>query len=158
MHKVLRGTCLYCHRFRAPDEDLAKYEGALQFLEYGMVQQADAITREHPRGVSIGELLSDATDMRSRKDKDANKLTQEDGDASAIRLGNGGQARETIAQFVERMKKHVRDTIQAYTKEYPLARSRDQDNSTFDRRRDFIHSFFIDISKRKRCPHCQAYV
>lgn len=158
MHKILRGSCLYCHRFRAPDEVLVKFWGALQFLEYGMVQQADAITLEHPRGLSAADLLADASDVRSRKDKEENTLTQDDGDAGQIKLQNKEQDRETVAQFVERMRSHVLDTINAYLKDNPYSRAQNQDNATFDRRKELIRTFLGEINRRKRCPHCQAYV
>lgn len=157
MHKILRGSCLYCHRFRVPEEVLVTFWGALQFLEYGLIQQADAIVLEHPRGVSAAELLADAADTRNRKAKEENVLTQDDGDAGAD-IRNTEQPHESVAQFVERMREYVLNTINSHLKEQPFSRAQDQDNATFDRRKDLIRNFLAEINRRKRCPHCSAYV
>lgn len=160
MYKMLRGTCLYCHRLRVGDETLVKFAGALQYLEYGMVQPADDLLLQHPRGLSAAELLGDGSGLRSRKDKNDSALTQDDGDGAAIHLHNQQeQPHETVAEFVERINAQVRDTINAHLKLHPSSREQTrQDNATFDCRKNIIREFFAEINKRKQCPHCNAYV
>ncbi|KAJ3722519.1 RNA polymerase I largest subunit [Lentinula raphanica] len=45
MYNLLRGCCLWCHRFKLDSENLAKYIAKFRLLEYGLLEQAQALDK-----------------------------------------------------------------------------------------------------------------
>ncbi|KAH7930704.1 beta and beta-prime subunits of DNA dependent RNA-polymerase [Leucogyrophana mollusca] len=43
MYNILRGTCLFCHRFKASRTVVAKYVAKLRLLEHGLLEAAHAV-------------------------------------------------------------------------------------------------------------------
>ncbi|KAI0307221.1 beta and beta-prime subunits of DNA dependent RNA-polymerase [Multifurca ochricompacta] len=59
MYILLRATCLFCHYFKLPRQELVKYVAKLRLLEHGMLDAASALNNLQRKSKSKEQDLSD---------------------------------------------------------------------------------------------------
>ncbi|PWY99763.1 beta and beta-prime subunits of DNA dependent RNA-polymerase [Testicularia cyperi] len=156
MFNLLRGTCLYCHRFRASLIVMTKIFGRLRLLEYGLVDDAENIKAEEPRTRSPAGALGAAEADSDNEDE------AEDGDestkpakSSSDSRGKHADHRETAAEFADRVNQQIKQLIQEAKASGRASTEHEKGSLVYTVRKQCINEFFFEINKR-RCGQCSA--
>ncbi|KAJ9479139.1 DNA-directed RNA polymerase I subunit RPA190 [Pseudozyma hubeiensis] len=152
MFNLLRGTCFYCHRFRATLVVLTKVIGRLRLLEYGLVDDAENIESEEPRSHTKLTDLNDEDLESADEDKDADEGSKKSKASSSRPKGFQG---ETPAEFAERINKQVKELIKAAKASGKAQNEPESGSLAYTARKKCINDFMKDIHK-KRCGQCNA--
>lgn len=148
---LLRGTCLFCHRFRLPDAQLSIYVAKLRLLDYGLVQEADDIGEETLMGQSNFAESSDAQLSNAQ----SNGADAADGDGQIEVKALAGAAMETPEEFRKRIDGIVGTHIYHATRR-GVRRGQVKGQLAYAARRAVIAEFLKAIMTQKRCRHCNA--
>jgi len=175
--QLLRGCCVYCHRFLLTDTQvrpflspltlvpaetdsghplqLAKQVARLTLLEHGLVTAALELDSafQGPVPVSKAKARADAKARAAAVDAD----NVEDNDA-------GESLEESYDDFRSRLDQFVAHSIRAAHKGKQVGlehKGRDEykeSGTVFDVRRKAINQFLKSLSAKRRCEHCGACV
>ena len=163
MYNILRGGCLFCHKFKLAEVQLVLYTCRLKLLNYGLVQESDRLAGENLKGhTNAGDLLRSEAGNKPRKTSEGTAegtLEDADGDGEfdlAAITGDEAIEVESPSQFRKRLEKQVSETIYEAVRQGRVDRSQDQGNSCYAARRALINEFIKAIAARKRCEHCHA--
>ncbi|CAO1615426.1 unnamed protein product [Parajaminaea phylloscopi] len=151
MFNLLRGTCLFCHRFRLPEFQLCIYIAKLRLLEYGLVQEADDIGQESLLGRSN---FADTADIQT-SDAQSNGADAADGDGQIEVKAMAGKAMETIDEFRQRIDGIVGTHIYHATRR-GVRRGQVKGQLAYAARKSIIAEFLKAVIGHKRCRHCNA--
>ncbi|EST05564.1 RNA polymerase, alpha subunit [Kalmanozyma brasiliensis GHG001] len=150
MFNLLRGTCFYCHRFRANLVVLTKVIGRLRLLELGLVDDAENIEAEEPRShAKASDLSNDDFDSANEDDED-----KESGKKASGSKPKGFHG-ETPAEFATRINKQVKELIKAAKASGKAQVEPEAGSLAYTARKKCINDFMKDIYK-KRCGQCNA--
>ncbi|KAF8580902.1 beta and beta-prime subunits of DNA dependent RNA-polymerase [Ramaria rubella] len=90
MYNLLRGTCLYCHKFKTGRSVVSKYAAKLKLLDHGLLDAA--------KGVD---------DLQQRISKSSGDKNEDDEDDEGQGSSEGKVADETEEEFIKRVKLFV---------------------------------------------------
>ncbi|KDN53106.1 beta and beta-prime subunits of DNA dependent RNA-polymerase [Tilletiaria anomala UBC 951] len=162
LYNVLRGCCLFCHKFKSPEVQLVLFENCLKLLNYGLVQAAAEIAKESLRGrKNVVSLLQDEAGPGGRGQANGSAtLEVEDGDGEFdTNLQNSDEAvvEESPRDFRKRIEKRVGELVFEAVKsgDGKVDRKDDQGNAAYAARKKLINEFLKNVA-RKRCEHCHA--
>ncbi len=176
MYNLLRGGCLFCHRFKLSEVQLVLFEHRLRLLDYGLVQESDSLAIESPRGAANAAMLlaDDANSAsvssgakkssRGKKADEEKVLMPEDADGEydpALSNADGEAVEvESPRQFRRRIEKTVQKMIfdASHAKHGTAAadQTKDQGNAAYSARKRLVNDFIKANAARKRCDHCHA--
>lgn len=153
MFNLLRGTCFYCHRFRASLVVLTKVIGRLRLLEYGLVDDAENIDAEEPRSnAKLSDLSNEDFDDADEDDNDDEDSSKKSKPSSSKSEASSG---ETPAEFAERVNKQVKELIKQAKASGKASVGLEAGSIAYTLRKKCIKDFMKEIHK-KRCGQCHA--
>ncbi|CEH13852.1 beta and beta-prime subunits of dna dependent rna-polymerase [Ceraceosorus bombacis] len=152
MFNLLRGCCLFCHRFKINAFTRILFVARLQVLEYGLVALSDELAGEtlqrQPSLVGSGDAGGSSADVAD--------LHMEDGDGQIETRAGAGQPPETLEEFEQRIHLRVFTAIEQAIKE-GRRRGKCNDGATYAARKLLTSSFMKEILLKKSCPRCKAF-
>ncbi|CAO1625651.1 unnamed protein product [Sympodiomycopsis kandeliae] len=148
MYNLLRGTCLFCHRFTIPPFQLTLYIARLRLLEYGLVQEADDISQQMLQNQSN---FADVPNASENVDMSGDA---EDGDGQLEIKANAGTQVETVEQFRKRIDGIVARHIIKATRG-GAKRGQAYGQVIYAARKAAINEF-LKVIMQRRCKNCNA--
>ncbi|KAG6868169.1 hypothetical protein C0993_006837 [Termitomyces sp. T159_Od127] len=136
MYNLLRGTCLFCHRFKMSRTALAKYIAKFRLLEHGLLDAAQGVDDLHihlsrksrKKAGDEDELETEATDKHDVPD-------------------------ETVDQFTMRVNLYVAVHLSRASNS---KRDHYKDGLVYQTRKDLI-SDFLKATLLKKCQNADSY-
>jgi len=127
--RLLRSKCVYCHRFRLPENKINMTICQLRLLEHGLVQ--------------------DYTQLQRFKLGSKRKRSNDDDEAAA-------ESEEDLEDLIERRERFVRKSIKRASKNphsfTPLARN----PVAIQERKNVITAFLQEVALVKKCANCKG--
>lgn len=151
MFNLLRGTCLYCHRFKLSGFQLCIYIAKLRLLDYGLVQEADEVGQETLLGQSN---FADTSESKI-SNAQPNNADSADGDGQIQVMATEGRAVETIDEFHKRIDGIVGMHIYHATRR-GVRRGQVKGQLVYAARKAVIAEFLKLIIGHRRCQNCNA--
>ncbi|ETS64803.1 hypothetical protein PaG_00768 [Moesziomyces aphidis] len=152
MFNLLRGTCFYCHRFRASLPVLTKVIGRLRLLEYGLVDDAENIDAEEPRSYTKFSDLNNEEFETANEDSDPENTAPKKSSSSKPEKSSAG---ETPAEFADRINKQVKELIKQAKASGKATYEPEAGSLAYTLRKKCMNDFMKEIHK-KRCGQCNA--
>ncbi|KAG5648886.1 hypothetical protein DXG03_000235 [Asterophora parasitica] len=134
MYNLLRGTCLFCHRFKMSRTVLCKYVAKLRLLERGLLDAAHGVDDIHIR-----------VNPRTPAKK---KSKGEESDEEVAAVGNYGPD-ETVDQFMMRVNLYAAVHI---SRASGSKRDDYKDALVYQARKDLIHEF-LKVTLLNKCQN-----
>lgn len=148
---LLRGVCLFCHRFKVPKMQLILFAARIRLIEYNLLNEADQLAEEQ----LLGQKTFAGGDAAAVRPGDG-ELAEEDGDGTLVTNANKHQDLETLGDFQLRIERKVNDLIQSSGNER-IRRDSKQNGAAYEARRKLINSFLKLIIMKSRCSFCKAF-
>ncbi|PWN47916.1 beta and beta-prime subunits of DNA dependent RNA-polymerase, partial [Violaceomyces palustris] len=156
MYNLLRGTCLFCHRFKIPEFIMVKYIARLRLLEYGLVEAAEDIAGEQLQRQTNFSATDDSQPKSRSSSAKEDAPQMEDGDGNLVLKRDEGRASETVPEFKKRIEAQVGLLIYDAIRTGKVSRESDKGGVVYSARKKTIAEFMKDV-QRKKCEVCQAY-
>ncbi|TIB69160.1 hypothetical protein E3P77_00623 [Wallemia ichthyophaga] len=132
---ILRGVCLYCHKFKLDPAVVARYVAKLALLDYGLLDEAEQVDL-----IKRGVTDADDEESATKLSKKALKALEKDRELDA---------------YKDRVNSWVRFNIH---KAHQSGKTRDEYKSglVYQTRKRLFHQLFKQMY-RKKCDNCSAY-
>lgn len=134
LFRLLRGTCLYCYRFRLSKAEVERYALALRLIQHGLLEQAITVDQMRPKG----KTKRSATAEEEGPGED---LVDDD---------------EDLEKFLRRRRDFVKKAIRQ--KQDGGNSSPIKTSAQVDARRKIMKDFLKELTPQRKCAHCQSYV
>ncbi|CAO1632715.1 unnamed protein product [Jaminaea pallidilutea] len=151
MFNLLRGCCLFCHRFKMTEFQSILFIARLRLLDYGLVQEADEIASETLQGQKN---FTDDQHTTSKGDGDDGMGDAADGDGQLDIKATASKELETVDDFRKRVDGIVAMQIYHATRR-GVRRGQVKGQKPYAARKAVIAEFFRAILNQK-CRVCQA--
>ncbi|KAL1960848.1 hypothetical protein VTO42DRAFT_5831 [Malbranchea cinnamomea] len=129
LFRLLKGQCIYCHRFRLSRSEINSYVCKLRLLQYGLVEEAAV----------VGEM-----ELKKGKGKHARSDSEdsEDEDEEDLIKRRNAYVKKCIANLLgSRSQQHLQGA------KSPVAS---------EQRREIVRQFLKDVSSAKKCASCNG--
>lgn len=143
-HVLLRGICLFCHRFKLTLAQRALFQARLRLLDYGLVRESQDLANARPMFQTHFE----------GDGGDDDRMEADDGDGQVDRPE--GQPIESMVDFAKRIASDCRDKIRKAVEEQGSRRGKDTSDAVYAARKRVVAQFLAALGKPKRCPSCNA--
>lgn len=134
LYRLLRAQCVYCHRFQMARVQINAYVCKLRLLQYGLVDEVEAI-----EAMGTGQ----GNKKKSAKDADDSGSEEEDDD-------------DLIARRNAYVKKVIREAHAAGRLKGIMSGAKNP--MAAEQRRTLVKQFFKDLVSIKKCSSCSGYV
>ncbi|KAJ3822443.1 RNA polymerase I largest subunit [Lentinula raphanica] len=150
MYNLLRGCCLWCHRFKLDSENLAKYIAKFRLLEYGLLEQAQALDKIN-RTFNIREVDKKAKGKGKKTAKGDGEEEEEDVEMGAA---DGDPEYEKEEALLGRINFFV-TLMLARAKAAGIKRGSYKDGLVYQYRKEQINEFLKETMLNK-CRNCKT--
>ncbi|PWN27196.1 beta and beta-prime subunits of DNA dependent RNA-polymerase [Jaminaea rosea] len=150
-YNLLRGTCLFCHRFKIPPFQMILYIAKLRLLEYGLVQEADDIGQES----LLGQSNFADNENAQLSNAQPNGADAADGDGQIDVQAMADQQLESIDEFRKRIDGIVGTHIYHATRR-GVRRGQAHGQLAYAARKAVIAEFLKAVITQRKCRACQA--
>lgn len=141
-HVLLRGICLFCHKFKLTLVQRALFQARLRLLDYGLVKDSEDMAAARPK---FQTHFADG--------EEADKMEEDDGDGQ---VEQGGQPVESMADFAKRIANETRELIRNAVEKDGARKGKDASDAVYAARKRVVAQFLAALGKPKRCPSCNA--
>ncbi|KAK0557362.1 hypothetical protein OC846_000581 [Tilletia horrida] len=147
-YNLLRGTCVFCFRFKAPSMQIILFIARMRLIEHNLLKEADDLAHE--------QLLNQKTFVGTEGGRPGQAdVENEDGDGRIETRESVGVETETMEAFRERINKYVKDRIRESGNAGGAPAVRD--GPAYSAKRALINSFLKLIIVKSRCHFCRAF-
>ncbi|KAK0540774.1 hypothetical protein OC835_000481 [Tilletia horrida] len=147
-YNLLRGTCLFCFRFKAPLMQIILFVARMRLIEHNLLKEADDLASE--------QLLNQKTFTGTDAARPGQGESEaEDGDGTIETRESVGVETETMDAFRERIEQFVEDRIRESG--HAGGATAVKDGAAYAARRALINSFLKLIIVKSRCHFCRAF-
>ncbi|THV08343.1 beta and beta-prime subunits of DNA dependent RNA-polymerase [Dendrothele bispora CBS 962.96] len=146
MYNLLRGTCLFCHRFKMSRDTLCKYVARFRLLEYGLLEAAQALDDIHRVIVPKGNKSSKSKEGRDEDEEMEAVVSEAQKDEEA---GDD----ETSDEFMTRINLYVNVHL---ARASGSKRDHHKDGLVYQTRKELINEF-LKASILTRCQNADCH-
>ncbi|KAJ3741485.1 RNA polymerase I largest subunit [Lentinula detonsa] len=145
MYNLLRGCCLWCHRFKLSRESLAKYIAKFRLLEYGLLEPAQALDK-------INRTVKSRDNAKKGTGKEKAGTQEEQEDMAAVADDDQEDEKEEV--FLGRINFFV-TLMLARAKAAGGKRGSYKDGLVYQYRKELINEFLKETILNK-CKNCKT--
>jgi len=147
-YNLLRGTCVFCFRFKAPLMQIILFVARIRLIDHNLLTEADDLANE--------QLLNQKTFTANEAVRPGQADSEaEDGDGTFETRESVGVETETIHAFRERINRYVEDRIRESGQ--AAGATAVKDGAAYAARRAAINAFLKLIIIKSRCHYCKAF-
>ncbi|KAF2402394.1 DNA-directed RNA polymerase I subunit RPA1 [Trichodelitschia bisporula] len=128
--RLLRGKCVFCHRFKMSRTDVHLYACKLRLVHHGLLEEASAVE-----------------DIVAKDPKKGTELGEDEQEGEWLSADEGDEVNSTIQQ----QKQFTENAIRRAPK-----RSPENNEALLEARREIIKEFLANLTKGQTCRNCQG--
>ncbi|KAF9268176.1 beta and beta-prime subunits of DNA dependent RNA-polymerase [Marasmius fiardii PR-910] len=154
LYNLLRGTCLFCHRFKIDRETLCKYVAKFRLLEYGLLEAAQGLD-DLNRVETVVKKAKGKKRKVGAEDEDDSDEEDSTGQSEHGEKENDTDGDETPYEFMARVNRYV--TVHL-SRASSSKRDSYKDTLVYQARKELINEFLkATILTRCKNESCQSF-